>query len=67
MKSIKKMFLMLLAIVVPWVILLMNDNPGGAFVALIMQASVVGWPFAAAWAWKLLKEPAAPAAKKQKK
>ncbi|CAM4414308.1 MAG: hypothetical protein LEGION0403_FIIPPAGN_00953 [Legionella sp.] len=30
----------------------MNDNPGGAFVALVMQATLIGWPFASVWAWR---------------
>lgn len=50
----KRMFMSLLAIFVPWIILLINDNPGGAFVALIMQATVIGWPFATIWAWRIV-------------
>ncbi|TAL65464.1 MAG: hypothetical protein EPN84_01460 [Legionella sp.] len=53
MKTIKKILLGFVAVFVPWVLLLINDNPGGAFVALIMQASVIGWPFATVWAWKV--------------
>jgi multisubunit Na+/H+ antiporter MnhB subunit len=44
----------ILAVFFPWLVLLIYDNPGGAFVALVMQATVVGWPFATIWAWKFL-------------
>lgn len=48
----KRMFMSTLALFFPWLVLLIHDNPGGAFVALIMQATLIGWPFATAWAWK---------------
>jgi len=44
----------ILAVFFPWLVLLIYDNPGGAFVALIMQATVIGWPFATAWAWRFI-------------
>lgn len=50
---IKMMALLFLAIFVPWLVLLVKDNPGGALVALILQASIIGWPFASTWAWKI--------------
>ena len=50
----KRIFMSILAIFLPWLVLLLYDNPGGAFVALVMQATIIGWPFAAMWAWKLL-------------
>jgi hypothetical protein len=42
----------ILALLFPWLVLLIRDNPGGAIVALIMQATVIGWPFATIWAWR---------------
>jgi hypothetical protein len=48
------MFKSLIALMFPWLVILMDDNPGGALVALIMQASIVGWPFAAVWAWRIV-------------
>jgi hypothetical protein len=54
---IKKIFLSMLAVFFPWAILLVYDNPGGAVVSLIMQATVIGWPFATVWAWKLIHTP----------
>lgn len=48
----KRIILSIIAILLPWLALLINDNPGGALVALIMQATVIGWPFAAIWAWR---------------
>ncbi|CAM2730672.1 Uncharacterised protein [Legionella steigerwaltii] len=47
---IQKTFIFLLALFFPWIVFLMNDNPGGAFVALALQATVIGWPFATIWA-----------------
>lgn len=49
---ITKMFMLFLAVFFPWVIMLINDNPGGAFVTLALQATVIGWPFATIWAWR---------------
>lgn len=51
-----RMFMSLLAILFPWLVLLLEDNPGGAIVALVMQASVFGWPFASVWALRTLRE-----------
>lgn len=53
MKHVLKFFI---AIAFPWLTLLLNDNPGGAVVALIMQATIVGWPFASAWALRVDRE-----------
>ncbi len=49
----KRFFLSGLAIFLPWVILLMDDNPGGALIALILQATVIGWIPATVWAWRI--------------
>lgn len=46
----------ILAVFFPWMILLIYDNPGGALVALIMQATIIGWPFATIWAWQVLSK-----------
>ena len=48
----KHLFIAFLSVVAPWLVMLMNDNPGGAFVALVLQATVIGWPFATIWAWR---------------
>lgn len=50
---------LILAAVFPWLILLLNDNPGGAILALIMQASVIGWIPASICAIKIVREQAA--------
>lgn len=50
----KRILLSVLAVLFPWVLLLINDNPGGAVVALILQASFIGWPFASVWAWRTI-------------
>lgn len=52
----KQITMSILAVFFPWVVLLTEDNPGGAVVALIMQATVIGWPFASVWAWRLVHQ-----------
>ncbi len=49
----KRFFWSLLAIFFPWVVLLLDDNPGGAVVALVMQATLFGWIPASMWAWRI--------------
>ena len=51
---IKRFFIAFLAATVPWLLLLIKDNPGGALVALVMQATAIGWPFASIWAYKTM-------------
>jgi multisubunit Na+/H+ antiporter MnhB subunit len=51
----KRLLMLAISIIVPWLVLLLYDNPGGALVALIMQATGIGWPFATVWAWKVAK------------
>ena len=50
----KRFFKSMLAIFVPWVILLMYGNIGGAIISLILQATIIGWIPAAIWAWRTL-------------
>ena len=53
---IRRIFRFFFAALFPWLVLLLADNPGGALIALIMQASVIGWIPASVWAWRTLKE-----------
>ena len=46
----------LVALFFPWLSLLIHDNPGGALIALLMQVTLIGWPFASLWALKVNKE-----------
>ncbi len=55
-----RLFKLGMAVFFPWLVLLLNDNPGGALVALIMQASVVGWIPASVWAWRTQHKPQTP-------
>ncbi len=48
----KRLFIAFFAAFLPWMVFLFNGNPGGAFVALILQATLIGWPFASYWAWR---------------
>ena len=54
----KKLFMSILAIIFPWLVLLLYDNPGGAVLALVLQATVIGWIPASIWAWKTIRKPA---------
>ncbi|MDP1603519.1 MAG: hypothetical protein Q8M03_09670 [Legionella sp.] len=53
---IRRLFWTFLSITVPWLVLLIYDNPGGAFVALVMQATVIGWIPASLWALRVVNE-----------
>lgn len=55
---IKRMFMTFLAVFFPWIVLLMDDNPGGGVVALIMQATIIGWFPASLWALRIVNEKA---------
>jgi uncharacterized membrane protein YqaE (UPF0057 family) len=50
----KPFFMSALAIFFPWIILLLDDNPGGALLALVLQATAIGWIPASVWAWKIV-------------
>lgn len=52
----KRFFMIVLAFCFPWLVLLICDNPGGAIVALIMQASIIGWIPASVWAYRIWNE-----------
>jgi uncharacterized membrane protein YqaE (UPF0057 family) len=43
-----------LAIFFPFIALLLYDNPVGALMALILQATVIGWIPASIWAWRVV-------------
>ncbi|KTD07926.1 hypothetical protein [Legionella jamestowniensis] len=63
---ISRLFWTFLAIFFPWLVLLLDDNPGGAIVALVMQATIIGWIPASFWAIRILQENAE-ASKEEKK
>lgn len=47
-----RLIIAFLSAFMPWMVMIINDNPGAAFVALVMQVTVIGWPFASMWAWR---------------
>ncbi|STX27661.1 Uncharacterised protein [Legionella beliardensis] len=53
---LRKLFWGFLAFAFPWLVLLIYDNPGGAIVALFMQATLFGWPPATMWAMRIIRE-----------
>lgn len=54
--NMKRALMSLLAVFFPWLVMLIYDNPGGAIVALILQATLVGWIPASIWAWRTIYE-----------
>ena len=48
--------MLFLSIAFPWLVLLINDDPLGAFIAIIMQGTVIGWLPASVWAWRSAKK-----------
>jgi multisubunit Na+/H+ antiporter MnhB subunit len=63
----RRIFWVLLSIAFPWFVLLIHDNPGGALVAMVMQASVIGWIPASIWAMRTVNAARANAPKKHSK
>ena len=53
---LKQWIMSLLAIFLPWVVFLIEDNPGAALVAIVLQATAVGWIPASIWAWNVVHE-----------
>ena len=47
-------FLSLLAIIFPWMVMIIYDNPAGFLITLILQATAIGWIPASIWAWKVV-------------
>lgn len=46
----RRFFLTIIALFFPWLSFLLMDNPGAAILAIVMQATLIGWPFATMWA-----------------
>lgn len=53
-RMIKRAVMTGLAVFFPWVVFLIYDNPGGAVVALFMQATIIGWIPATFWALRTM-------------
>ena len=52
----KIFFKKLTSFMFPWAVLLFNDNPSGALIALVMQLSIIGWIPASQWATRVWLE-----------
>lgn len=52
----KNFFKSLFAIALPWLVILLDDNPGGAILALILQVTIIGWIPAAMWALRVIHQ-----------
>ena len=55
-RTLKGVTMSFLAIFFPWIVFFIEDNPGGAVVALVMQATLIGWIPASLWAWNIVHE-----------
>jgi hypothetical protein len=51
-RLMKKSLIVFLAVCFPWFVFLINDNPTGALLSLVLQVTVIGWPFATVWAYR---------------
>lgn len=60
--KMKRIFLLFLTVFFPWVVLLINDDPVSALIAMFMQVTLIGWIPASIWASRSIK---AAAKKKQ--
>ena len=49
-------FAYILILLLPWLYLLYQDEPGKAIVALFFQCTIIGWPIAIVWALRVRKE-----------
>lgn len=52
MKRILQLFLV---VFFPWLVLLINDDPVGAIIAMAMQVTIIGWIPASIWARRSIK------------
>lgn len=52
----KRLFLSILAVILPWIIFLINDDPVDAVLALLLQVSLIGWIPSIIWALKTVKK-----------
>lgn len=53
-KKTKRRLMSALAIFLPWVVFLMDDNLVGALVAIVLQVTLIGWIPASIWAWNIV-------------
>lgn len=63
----KKFIMSVLAIIFPWMVFLIYDNPGAALVAVILQATAIGWIPASFWALSTVLAKYSKKKKKKKK
>ena len=47
----------ILAIMLPWLVLLIKDEPLLAIIALILQSTIIGWIPGIIWAWRAVHSP----------
>lgn len=52
-----RILLSLCALFMPWLVLFIKDDPIGALIALILQATIIGWIPASIWAWRAIRRP----------
>ena len=50
----KRILLSICAIFLPWLVLFIKDDPVGALIALILQATIIGWIPASIWALRAI-------------
>lgn len=63
--NMKRILLSFLAIFFPWLVLLIEDDPAGALIALVMQVTLIGWIPASMWAFRSMRPDEGKKAKKK--
>lgn len=51
----KRTLMTFLAIFFPWLVLLIEDDPAGALIAMVLQVTIIGWIPASAWAFRSIR------------
>ena len=51
-----RVFWSIMAVILPWIVFLINDDPASAGLALFLQATGIGWIPASIWAFKTTKK-----------
>ena len=52
----KRKFMFFLSLILPWVVLLINDDLVGAIIAIVLQVTIIGWLPATVMAWRSVKK-----------
>ena len=52
----RRILLYIIALFFPWLVMFIKDDPGGALIALLLQATIIGWLPATIWAIRVIRK-----------